>query len=346
MKRVILGMIGLMLSPRIVIIVLIGLIPVSYVVTKVILPCGWLDNTPLIHSGCTLQINQEIAAKIVGFTPDGDNLLTSSFDGKLRLWRVTDGTLARVVLDEEYTSTRGEALSSDGRTVAVPLAYGVQLWGFDDGRPSSRLNGGTGTGKVTFSSSGNFIAAAVFGRNPQIPVWQVTDGKLLHTLEGHTSYVNKVAISPDETILASGASDNTVRLWRISDGVLLHTLEGHKYSVEDVVFSPDGITLASGDGDIRLWRVEDGTLLRTMIGGLVDSLAFSPDGTVLASGGEDGMVRLWRVKDGTLLRTVRQKFLMGGAVRSLTFSPNGTKLALALGRGPVRIFDVQQMLKQ
>jgi WD40 repeat protein len=305
-----------------------------------------LDNTLLIHSGCILQINQEIAARIVGFTPDGDNLLTSSFDGKLRLWRVTDGTLIRVVLDEEYTSTRGEALSPDGRTVAIPSGTGVQLWGFDDRRPSSRLNGGTGTGKVTFSSSGNLIAAAVFGRNPRIPVWQVTDGRLLYTLEGHTSYVNRVAISPDEMILASGSSDTTVRLWRISDGVLLHILEGHKYSVEDVVFSPDGIILASGGGDVRLWQVEDGTLLRTMIGGPVGSLAFSPDGTLLASGGGDGIVRLWRVEDSILLRTVRQKFLMGGAVRSLTFSPDGTKLALALGRGPVRIFDVQQMLKQ
>jgi WD40 repeat protein len=67
--------------------------------------------------------------------------------------------------------------------------------------------------------------------------------------------------------LASGASDETVRLWRVSEcaslpegcGRLLHTLEGHADSVTSVAFSPDGTLLASGarDGTIRLWAVRE-----------------------------------------------------------------------------------------
>ncbi|MGB0389330.1 MAG: WD40 repeat domain-containing protein, partial [Ardenticatenaceae bacterium] len=80
---------------------------------------------------------------------------------------------------------------------------------------------------------------------------------LTSTLTGHTSSVESVAFSPDGQTLASGSSDNRVRLWRVADGQLTSTLTGHTSWVESVTFSPDGRMLATGssDGTIRLWGV-------------------------------------------------------------------------------------------
>lgn len=47
------------------------------------------------------------------------------------------------------------------------------------------------------------------------------------TLEGHSGWVLSVTFSPDGKQLASGSSDNTIKLWDPTTGELRQTLEGH-----------------------------------------------------------------------------------------------------------------------
>jgi WD40 repeat protein len=68
---------------------------------------------------------------------------------------------------------------------------------------------------VAWSPNGQILASG--GHNGTIQLWRVSDGRLIRTLEGHTSTVNSVAWSPDGHTLASGSSDSTVRLWSILD---------------------------------------------------------------------------------------------------------------------------------
>ena len=69
------------------------------------------------------------------------------------------------------------------------------------------------------------------------------------TLEGHTNTVYSVSFSPDGTTLASGSSDDTVKLWDVATRTNIATLEGHTSALgHSVSFSPDGTTLASGSG--------------------------------------------------------------------------------------------------
>lgn len=147
-------------------------------------------------------------------------------------------------------------------------------------------------------------------------------------LKGHNGWVGSVVFSPDESKLASGSYDGTIKLWDVATGQELQTIKGYDGCVNSVTFSPDGRKLASGsrDGTIKLWDLATGEELQTLEGlnSLVYSVTFSLDESKLASGSDDKTIKLWDVTTGEKLQTIRGH---NGLVNSVTFSPDGSKLA-------------------
>lgn len=162
------------------------------------------------------------------------------------------------------------------------------------------------------------------------------------TLKGHSDWVRSVAFSPDGKRLASGATDNRVKVWNLADGKELFSFPGHTGFVTTVAFSPKGDILASASFDktIKLLEVATGKEIRTLQGhtDYVETLAFSPDGALLASGSSDKTARLWDVQTGREVRSFNDDT---GWIESVTFSPDGALLAVCPREGLVRLWDVE-----
>jgi len=262
------------------------------------------------------MIRHPEAVTSVAFSPDGQSLVSVSYDGAARLWRVGDGTLARTF--KGHTGTVwAVACSPDGQRIATSGEdKTVRLWRPSDGALLNTLKGHTlNVWSVAFSPDSKLVGSGSFDRT--IKLWRTDTGALLRTLSGSGEAVVHIEFSPDGQVLASAGDDKLIRLWRVSDGKPLRSLSGSDH-VYAVTFSRDGQWLASGGrarGNLatlwqqffgnrllggngktaRLWRVSDGALQQELSGHSDDvwAVALSPDGKWLATAGLDKVVKVW-----------------------------------------------------
>jgi hypothetical protein len=86
----------------------------------------------------------------------------------------------------------------------------------------------------------------------------------VHTLAGHSSYVNGVVVMPDGKRAVSGSSDGTLKVWELETGQELRTLTDQSGGVDGVAVAPDGKHAASASGDtLKVWDLETGEPVAT-----------------------------------------------------------------------------------
>jgi WD40 repeat protein len=102
---------------------------------------------------------------------------------------------------------------------------------------------------------------------------------------GHMDKIFSLAFSPDQSRIASGSADQTIRIWDAETGEAVGTpIKGHTSAVRSVAFSPDGnhIVSSSLDGTIRIWHAEAGESISSPV-------EVSPFTNIAVTSSTDGM---------------------------------------------------------
>ncbi|CAE7208552.1 unnamed protein product [Rhizoctonia solani] len=166
----------------------------------------------------------------LAFTPDGSRLVSGSDDCTVRVWNVSDGSLATDPFEGHTGTVNSVAVSPDGMRVASGSSdHTVRVWNINDGSLfAGPFTGHTGSIRsVTFSPDGTRIASGSF--DGTVRAWHVLDGLLSPPAPFHEHMNNLISTSlfNNGTRILSGSGDRSIGVWDIlCDGIIPNLLKG------------------------------------------------------------------------------------------------------------------------
>ncbi|MBL8863687.1 MAG: protein kinase [Planctomycetes bacterium] len=275
----------------------------------------------------------------VAYTPDGQRIVSGSWDRTVRVWCAATNELLATL--EGHTGHRVHALavSPDSESLVSAGEDGaLVLWDLGTGAQRARHAGSRRLGAVAWGRGGR-IASGEEDPGAAVILHNAADLTPVGSLSVSERGVTALAFSPDGRRLAAGMHDGTLAIWDLERGgqPVTATLQGY---VRSVAFAPDGQELvAATEGRIVCVLDSERAAVRLTLRGHAReafSAAFSPDGTRIASGGRDGLLRLWDVEGGAELGAFEGHT---SYIWSLAFHPEGARIVTGSGDGTVRQWE-------
>ncbi|PKA54489.1 Dynein assembly factor with WDR repeat domains 1 [Apostasia shenzhenica] len=292
------------------------------------------------------------AAKSVSFSPDGATIFTAHQDGFIRVWRrssisnlhrlvaslpTASDRLCRTLLPKNYVTVRrhskrlwiehADAVSDVAASArclySVSWDKTLKVWSASSLRCLESV--------AAHDDAVNAVAVAADGTvftgsaDRTIRVWIRPEGEKRHelraTLEQHRSPVNALALSPDGSVLYSGAGDRSILVWERKETAaymaVTGALGGHDRAILSLACAGEIVVSGSADRTVRVWtRAAEGrrySCLAVMVGhargvrslaavrmpaggGGASAGAGDEEDYRVCSGSLDGEVRVWQVR--------------------------------------------------
>ena len=190
---------------------------------------------------------------------DVEHLVSGSTDGKIALWKTSDGSLVYEV-DVHQGIIHYMALTHDDKLVASASAdHTINILNTHSGSNVARLEGHTDeVYTVRFSSDDTLLVSA--SEDAQVNIWDISTKKVKRSLT-HSAGVGVATFSPDDKFICSGTQDGAIHIWNVESGDRVAILQDYPEPILWVTFSPNGQWLACWyeDEAVKAWKVEGTT---------------------------------------------------------------------------------------
>ena len=272
--------------------------------------------------------------QMVAYSPDGQTLASCSSDRTIRLWNPNSGSCIGV-LKSHQGRVRAIAFTPDGHLASAGDDRLIKLWDINTQTLIQTLIGHTDNiYSIVVSPNVDIISS---GNDGSIRFW--IDGRCVRTIMAHQKPVCTVAISPDGLLIASGSTDNTVKLWDSNTGKLIKTFT-HKGTVSHVAFSPDGKLLASASYDrtVGIWDVATGGQIKTLSHyDWVQSFVFNDNTLITCS--RDRSIEYWNINTEQVYTTTNS---YSNGIWAIAVSPDSKQIASANDEQSIQLWNVAQ----
>ena len=314
----------------------------SFLVKASSLVASFLSNEPPKTSWQKVQLRRTLSGhqdtvRVVAITPDGQTMVSGSYDKTIRLWELPSGKLLCTISGHTHRITSLD-ISPDGKLL-VSSSYDrtIKLWDLSSGKLLHTFPRHSGKVRyIAFSPDGQTLIST---SDSEIKLWVVGTSQLLRPLTGRSISARIATFSPDGQTCIIGSLDGSLELWNPHTGERLRSHSSRSGGITSLAFSADRRTLASSSGKtIELWEPHLGKRLEAFSTQFnrITSVAFSVDGQTLASG-SDKIIELWNWHTGERLRTLSGH---SNSIRSVAFSPDGCFLVSGSDDRTIKIWQL------
>jgi WD40 repeat protein len=277
------------------------------------------------------------------FSPDGQQLASSSKDGSLKIWnRSTYECTATHHFNHGhkpigFTPNGASFLIISNKTLRFldsratdrELTYGIRCGGFDRAvfsHKSHKLVSFESDDILSFTDISTGISLTAEGAD------QSTIVPLIFMSSGHQ------VICPMTSTAGSGRRD--IGIWNTSTATCDIVLEGHRANITDIALSNDEkrIASASHDKSIRVWDAQCGSCMATYSGHgeIIQNVAFSTKGSLLISLDIVGRSKVWDINSEIEPQNIQSH---GSAVLEVVLSPNKKRAVTTAGERTIKLWD-------
>lgn len=113
--------------------------------------------------------------------------------------------------------------------------------------------------------------------------------------KGHSNGI--MCLQFDDTILATGSYDTTIKIWDIETGQELRTLKGHTSGIRCLQFDDTKLISGSIDRTVKVWNWRTGECISTYTGHSNGIVGLHFDSALLATGSMDRTIKIWNFED-------------------------------------------------
>jgi len=214
----------------------------------------------------------------VGFHADGHWMYTGGEDNSARVWDLRSRNLQCSRIFQVNSPVNCTFLHPNQAELLVgDQAGAIHIWDLKTDHNEQRVPDPDGMiQSIAVDAEGKTMAA--INHKGMVYIWTLSSvmGGASHTqahlktqFQAHSRKGLKVLFSPDCTLLATSAGDQTAKIWRTADFSLHSQLSDPTQRwVWDVAFSSDSQCLVTGssDGNARLWNVDTGSIMQEYAG--------------------------------------------------------------------------------
>ena len=274
-------------------------------------------------------------------SPDGTQIVSSSDDGTVRVWRPGEGD-HRILVKDPFPID-GLAVTPDQRFVAVVRRFGViaEVYETASGQEISRLTGhDAAITSISSTSDGRRLLTGAGDGTARI--WDLGAGRCERVLGGHPWGHGVVALEMSgdgsRAVTADQSLAPRVRVWDLTANRVDHaTGPAIQWGVSVTADGRWAVT-DDPDGTTRLWDLAAGEPAHVLDGhaGKVHDLAVTADGRHAVTGSRDGTAKVWDLCSDRCIAVLPD----GGTLWRVAVTPDGRLAVTASAEGTAKVWDI------